>query len=222
MARTPHKVGTPAAAEFTVFDDTRTEVTGINPAAFETYLTKNGVADATAVTITERADGTYTASFTPATTGRWRLRVAHPTYAPAGWQETYDVTVDGLPAVADIQSGLATSAGLAGVAAAILSDTVDIRNRLPAALVGGKIAADIDATTANAIADAFLDRAAAIDGQTPRNALKLMAAVLAGKVSGSGTALDPYVFLGLDGTSVRVTSVVTAAGVRTSETYNTA
>lgn len=219
MARSAQKVGTLVRAAFSVFDGI-TPVTGILPGAFASELSRNGVDNATAVTISEIGDGRYQASFTPPApdVGHWRLTVSHPTYAPRGFAEDFDVTTDGLPSVADVQSGLATAAGLAAAAAAIVADTEDIQARLPAALVSGKIAADVDAAIQNAIADALLDRANAIDTHTPRQALKLMAAVLCGKLSGSGTVDDPYVFLGIDGTTVRVTSVANAAGLRTAVT----
>lgn len=43
----------------------------------------------------------------------------------------------------------------------------------------------------NAVADALLSRANAIDGKTPKQILQIMAAVLAGKVSGAGSGLEP-------------------------------
>lgn len=63
-------------------------------------------------------------------------------------------------AVAEIQSGLATAAAVAGVQ----SDTDDIQTRLPAALVGGRIDASVgavanNAITAAAIADGAIDAA---------------------------------------------------------------
>lgn len=55
-------------------------------------------------------------------------------------------------------------------------------------------------------------------GMTAEEVLRIVAAVLAGKVSGGGTGTE--VFTGLDGTTARVTSVVDTNGNRTSVTVN--
>jgi hypothetical protein len=95
----------------------------------------------------------------------------------------------------EIQSGLATASALSTVAgyidteiAAIIADTEDIQSRLPAALVGGRIDATVDATGMESGAiDAILDDTIGDGSLTVRQALKLMAAVLAGKVSGASS-----------------------------------
>lgn len=84
----------------------------------------------------------------------------------------------------------------------IQSDTNDIQARLPAALVGGRMASNAEVvgdkagyglTSAerDAIATAMIDLVDAIEtGMTPRQALRVALAVLAGKVSGaSGTTV---------------------------------
>jgi hypothetical protein len=55
-------------------------------------------------------------------------------------------------------------------------------------------------------------------GISAEEAMRIYGAVLAGKVSGAGTGTE--VFTGLDGTTVRVTSVVDSSGNRTSVTVN--
>jgi len=70
----------------------------------------------------------------------------------------------------------------------------------------------------NSIADALLDRADAVDSKTVRQALRYMAAVVAGKVRGAGTGTE--IFTGLDGTTDRVAVSATATGNRTSLTYD--
>jgi len=119
---------------------------------------------------------------------------------------------DGALKVVDKQSGaaLATAAALGTPA------------------VGHTVAGDVAALLAalgtlssderNAIADALLDRDAAIDSKTVRQALQYMAAVVAGKLSGAaGTSPQ---FLGLDGTTPRVSATVDAQGNRTAITYD--
>jgi hypothetical protein len=80
-------------------------------------------------------------------------------------------------------------------------------------------AAVSDIPTANANADALLDRADGIEtGYTPRKILRLMASVLFGKVSGGGTTTNTFRDLG--DTKARVTSTVDSDGNRTSVTLD--
>lgn len=73
--------------------------------------------------------------------------------------------------------------------------------------------------TADANADALLDRANAIEtGYTVRQAIKLMAASMAGKVSGAET--NAPVFRSLDDSANRITATTTAEGNRTAVTHN--
>lgn len=87
-----------------------------------------------------------------------------------------------------------------------------------ATFASGAIAAGALAATATAsIADALLDRSAAIDGQSPRAAWRIMAAALAGQVAGAGT--NNETFLGLDGATTRLAVEVDGSGNRTAVTY---
>ena len=92
-------------------------------------------------------------------------------------------------AVAEIQSGLATAAAVAAIPTT-------------------------SAPTANQNADALLDRAAAIDGATPRVTLARIAATSHGTISGMASGTPTI--LGQDGATVRVEAVVDADGNRTS------
>src|SRR5690606_33965165 len=76
----------------------------------------------------------------------------------------------------------------------------------------------ITSTTMQAIADALLDRANAIDGATPRAALRYIAAMLAGKVTGAGTGIET--FYGLDGTTERLEITVDTHGNRSAVSYD--
>jgi hypothetical protein len=69
----------------------------------------------------------------------------------------------------------------------------------------------------NSIADALLDRANAVDSKTVRQAMQIIAAVIAGKVSGAGTGTES--FTGLDGDTPRVRVTATATGNRSAVEY---
>lgn len=68
------------------------------------------------------------------------------------------------------------------------------------------------------LAGAILDLASAIDGKTLREALRYIAAAVAGKASGAGTGTE--IFVGLDGTTSRLTSTVDNDGNRTAVSYD--
>jgi hypothetical protein len=70
----------------------------------------------------------------------------------------------------------------------------------------------------NAAADALLERAGAVDGKTVRQTLRIIAAMLAGKVSGAGSGTER--FKGLDGATTRVEVATDTAGNRLSVTYD--
>jgi hypothetical protein len=72
--------------------------------------------------------------------------------------------------------------------------------------------------TAESNADTLLDRANGIEtGATLRQALRIMAAVLAGKVSGAGSGTES--FKAIDGSTPRVQVVADASGNRTNVIY---
>jgi hypothetical protein len=82
----------------------------------------------------------------------------------------------------------------------------------------GQAAGTLTVSERNAVADALLDRAGAIEtGKSVRQALRIMAAVLAGKVSGAGTGTET--FKGVDGATTRVTVTADASGNRTNVNY---
>lgn len=164
--RSVQKVSVLIRAYFEVYDSAQAPVTGLLNTDFTKLLIKDGVDDATVVTVAEVSSGRYQASFTPGSAGAWHLTIRNATYNKRGWHETFDVNTGGVLA-------------------------------------------------ANDIADALLDRANAIDTYTVRNAFKFVAAMLAGKVSGSGTSGDPYIFRSLDDSADRVTMQANSAGDRT-------
>jgi len=68
----------------------------------------------------------------------------------------------------------------------------------------------------NSIAAALLDLSSAVDTKTVRETLRIIAAVLAGKVTGAGTGSEVY--KGLDGTTTRVTATIDSSGNRSAVT----
>lgn len=82
-------------AYFVVYDENNAPVNGLLDAAFTKLLFDNGAVSGAAVTITFVSSGVYTASFTPTSTGAWDLVIRHATYAPRGYEETFDVTETG-------------------------------------------------------------------------------------------------------------------------------
>lgn len=99
---------------------------------------------------------------------------------------------DNLPASPASEATLSTIAGyidteVAGILAAVDTEVAAIKAKTD--LIPAAPAAVGDIPTANANADALLDRANAIEaGATPRQSLRLMLAALAGKLSGAATA----------------------------------
>lgn len=125
-------------------------------------------------------------------------------------------------AVSEIQSGLALATDLATVAGYLDTEIAAIKAKTDAlptdpadqsaleALINA-----ISAPTANENADALLDRVDGIEtGFTLRQVLRLVAAVLAGKASGMGTATA--IFRDLGDTKDRITATVDSDGNRSS------
>lgn len=85
--------------------------------------------------------------------------------------------------------------------------------------VGASVSADIAALpTANANADALLDRSNGVEtGLTPRGALRLAAAAMAGKVSGGGTGTETFRNAVADSKN-RIVSTNDSSGNRTAVT----
>lgn len=142
--------------------------------------------------------------------------------------------------IAAILAAIGTpSVDLAADIAAVLAkatdtetDTQDIQARLPASLVGGRIdaylgasgtdvldAASFDATVGQEFADALLDRANAIEtGWTARMVLRILAAAVAGKLSGAATATN--VIRSIIDAKDRITATVDADGNRSNVTLD--
>lgn len=142
--------------------------------------------------------------------------------APAGASVSADVAAikaDTGTILTDVNTGagaIYTRIG-APVGASISADIAAVQAKtvnLPASP-----AAVSDIPTANGNADALLDRANAIEtGWSVRGILRIMAATLAGKVSGGGTVTNT--FRNVTDTKDRVTSTVDSSGNRTAETLD--
>lgn len=112
-----------------------------------------------------------------------------------------------------------TSAYDAAKTAATATDLAAAKTVVDAILVDtGTDGVALSSATMQAIADALLDRASAIDSKTVRQSLRYIAAVLAGKVSGAGTGTETFV--GLDGTTERVEVTVDEDGNRSGVEYD--
>lgn len=152
-------------------------------------------------------------------------------YAPAQAETNYDLVAvtfigtgaipqtiqvfTGVPQSGDNYARIGAPAG-----ASVSADIAAVKAVLPGALVGGRIDAsvgDMSGTFLNAIADAYLDRADAIEvGLTPRGSMRLGAAADAGKVSGAGTA--NVAIRNVGDTKTRISATVDEDGNRTAVT----
>ncbi|RUV90253.1 hypothetical protein EOA46_08445 [Mesorhizobium sp. M1A.F.Ca.IN.022.05.2.1] len=117
----------------------------------------------------------------------------------------------------DTKLGAPAGASVSADIAAVKADTGAIKpktDNLPAAP-----AAVSDVPTANANADALLDKAAGIEGGlTVRQGLRLFASALLGKANGLGTTIAK--FRDTNDTKDRITATVDAAGNRSSVTLD--
>jgi hypothetical protein len=117
-------------------------------------------------------------------------------------------------AVTEIQSGLATAASISALnnlSAAQVNAEVDT------ALADYGAAQPGDIPTANANADALLDRASAVDTYTVRQILRVLAAALGGEITFSGNTASVGA---IDGSKNRITSETDAQEQRTNITID--
>lgn len=91
MARSSQATGQLVRGAFVVYNSSNSPVTGLTDSDFTKLLAKDGVDDATTITIDEIGAGRYTYTFTPATSGYWFVVIRHATHAPRGWNDEYDV-----------------------------------------------------------------------------------------------------------------------------------
>lgn len=100
------KVGTVVHWHIAVFDALNAPVTGLVSGDFTKLLVKDGATTAEALTVTEVDAGTrpgiYDITYTPLTEAEYYANVRHATHNPRGWDESWEVTDDGVPSVLDI------------------------------------------------------------------------------------------------------------------------
>jgi hypothetical protein len=109
--------------------------------------------------------------------------------------------------------GAPSSASVSADVAAVKART----DKIPEAPAAVGSAMTLQSAEREAIAAALLDLANTIDGKTLRQALQIVAAVLAGKISGAGTGIET--FRGLDDQHNRVVVTADITGNRTNVTY---
>jgi len=137
--------------------------------------------------------------------------------ATAVWQ---DATAGDFTVANSIGASLYTAGVVPGAAGGLFiagtnaATTVNFTGNLTGNLtgnVGGNLLGTLTTTERNAIADALLDRANAIEtGITPRLALRYSGASVAGLLSGVGTAT--YTFAGVGVATTRIVAAVDATG----------
>lgn len=212
MMKFEEKVGVTHEGEFVFVDSAGTAVTGQANGTFTKTVIKDGaVAGAITLTVTEISGGKYKYSFDDTGAGRYTIHITHA-QNPAGWAGTtpvvarvttdlafpntsgrgIDVDASGGVEVGSFQTGAITAAAFAA---------------------GAVNAAALAADAANEIADALLDRAAAIDGYTPKQVLALVAAAVVAKCSGEPN--NPVTFRSLNDGADRIASTIDANGNRT-------
>lgn len=149
------KTSSTARFDFVVFDQFDVAVTGLVNGDFTKFLTKNGVVNATTVTVTEVASGVYTATFIPDAISYWSLNIRNATYNLRGWFEDYTVITGDLN---NIDAAISSRA-IAGDAMALTSGE---RTTLVAAVFASVIET----------------------GYTFLQTMRIIASILAGKISG--------------------------------------
>lgn len=106
MARSVQKVGVSVLSYLTVYDTANAPVTGLVNGDFTKLVAFNGANSAVVVVVTEIGGGRYSAAMTPTAIGSWYLLIRQATYNMRGWDETYDVTTDGVLTVDVIANGI--------------------------------------------------------------------------------------------------------------------
>lgn len=106
MPRSVQKLGTVVRSYISVFDAANTPVTGLVDGSFTKFLAFGSATSAIVVTVSEidaiNNPGQYVATFTPTSSGSWYLGVRNAANNPRGWDEEFDVTVDGVFTINEI------------------------------------------------------------------------------------------------------------------------
>ncbi|MGW8256759.1 MAG: hypothetical protein ACWGMZ_04665 [Thermoguttaceae bacterium] len=175
----------------------------------------------TGITEVAGSTGEYTASIADDFYGtiRWTEWTEYGVVAAAqAFDETRRIIPGGIGAGA-ISSTEAPNLDAAVSSRAALGDAMTLTADYDAAKTAAQVgsAMTLESAERDAVATALLDLANAIDGKTPRQALRIIAAVMAGKVSGAGSGMET--FRSLDDANDRVVVTVDALGNRTNVAY---
>lgn len=122
-----------------------------------------------------------------------------------------------------------TTVGLSGTTISTSQAVASVTDKANFTLAAGSLtnsvfaanaigSAQFTAALSNAIADALLDRASALDSKTPRQVLRWVGAACAGMVSGLETGSPT--FLGVDGVTTRISATTDSNGNRTAVTLS--
>lgn len=192
-----------------------TPETGLTPTVRVSINGGGPTARNSAASITHSENGYYIVQLDDTdtnTAGRLRVMVTNAaTHLPV-WENFLvlpaNIYDSWIPAT-DFQQVDATQAG--GTTLATPTTAGIIRAEL-------QTATDIGTAAANDIADAWLDRASAVDGYTPRQLMRLIGAALLGEISGAaGTTI---VVRDAADTKTRITAIVDDSGNRTAVTLD--
>jgi hypothetical protein len=208
--------------------DDETAETGLSPTV---QLSKNGGTFATTTnTPVEVANGWYYVVLTATETNTDGPLLVRATGTGADeWRDYHQVYTTHATNVVSIAANAITASAIADNAidaGAIASDAIAAAKIATGAFTAAKFAsgaldaAALAADAANEIADALLDRSAGVEtGLTPRQALRLIAAATAGKLSGAATATVTIRNAVAD-TDNRIVATVDADGNRSAITYD--
>lgn len=175
---------------------------------FKAYLSSDHVTEATGKTIA------ITISKNGGAFGNPNVGALNATEISSGWYKfTLDTTDTGTIGPVAYRGAVATIDDVGGWLNVVSATTGGATN-LDAAI------SSLSIPTANANADALLDRAAGVEtGLTPRQAFRLMTANAAGKLSGAATATNTIRNAVADSKD-RMVATVDADGNRTAITYD--
>lgn len=189
---------------------TSDHITGATGKTPSVNISKNGAAFAGAAgAVTELAFGWYNIALTTADTGTLKDLAFHCTGAACDPTDFVDQVVALDPFTATVNPGAN------GITASTIAANAITASQLAADSIGSS---QIAATGAQEIADATLDRVDAIEsGLTMRGAFRLMAAALAGKVSGAATS-TVVVRNAIADSKARLTATVDSDGNRSAIT----
>ena len=147
------------------------------------------------------------------------MRLEHPTLDGLSRQEFTEAMYAALASATGVAWVIVQLSGATNLLPVLIEIELDAINYQDANAAGLTAIGTLTTSERNAAADALLDRANSIEtGKTLRQALKIIAAILAGKVSGAGTNTE--IFRAIDDSAARATVTADASGNRSEIAYN--